>query len=109
MEKSSRLDPDIGHLYIAPIAGALSGISSWSLILPIDTIKTRIQTSPQSMSIRSTLQQMRAEGSLVRGLYRGFGVAVLRAIPSNGVGWFGTELAMYMLMSYNDGTAKVLK
>lgn len=89
-------------LYIAPFAGAMAGISSWSVILPLDTIKTHIQCNSSSteLTVRQVLQNISQSSKGLRGgLYSGFVVAVLRAIPSNAVGWMGTETMLHLLMS----------
>jgi len=54
-------------------AGSIAGVGYWSLIYPIDTIKTMEQT--KSFRGLSSLK--------IHDLYRGFGITLLRAIPAN--------------------------
>lgn len=52
---------------------------------PFDLIKTRIQASPDSsVSIWETAMQLRQEPG---GLYRGFGLKLVRAIPASMIGF----------------------
>jgi len=47
-------------------------------------IKTRIQASPNPQSIYQTAKQLQAEPG---GLYRGFGLKLVRAIPASMIGF----------------------
>ena len=72
---------------ISALAGGCSGVISWTAIYPLDVIKTRIQTTPLESppSERQVnvifLQIIRQHGWA--SLYRGLGVAVIRAFPVN--------------------------
>jgi solute carrier family 25 carnitine/acylcarnitine transporter 20/29 len=89
-------------LYVAPFAGAIAGMSSWSLIMPLDTIKTRIQSSHKNISIWQVCRNIAQEPrSIWKTLYRGWLVAVLRSIPSNAVGWTATEFTLRALMKHD--------
>jgi len=64
------------------LSGAIAGCLYWLIPYPIDTIKTKVQTTGGVVSeaeiVRLILQ---AEG--VRGLYKGVGLTMLRAIPTS--------------------------
>ncbi len=61
----------------APISGGISGLSLWSILYPLDTIKTR-QISGDIM-IKDALKK----GSL----FRGFGPCILRSMVANSAIW----------------------
>jgi len=87
---------DVPPLYLA-VSGSLGGISYWTIFFPADTIKSQMQTDPSpspssSHLSSSTSPKGRSFGLIfrqiydtqgVRGLYRGLGVTLLRAVPSN--------------------------
>jgi solute carrier family 25 (mitochondrial carnitine/acylcarnitine transporter), member 20/29 len=65
------------------VSGAISGYLSWTLIYPIDTIKTRIQ-SGQSKSHLEAIKMSQ--------LWVGYRYCAIRAIIANSVGWFSYEI-----------------
>eukprot|EP00054_Salpingoeca_dolichothecata_P001578 m.19833 g.19833 ORF g.19833 m.19833 type:complete len:294 (+) comp12330_c0_seq1:60-941(+) len=79
------------------IAGGCAGSAFWTVNYPIDTIKTRIQTSSASVSevLRATRTLVHQEG--IRRLYQGFVPCFLRAFPSNAVAFFGVEVTLRAL------------
>ncbi|RKO97320.1 mitochondrial carrier [Caulochytrium protostelioides] len=79
------------------MSGALAGIACWTVCLPFDTIKSRVQTSlardPTDVALARVLQQLRAEGSVLKGLYRGLTPTLLRAFPASAAFFLGMETA----------------
>lgn len=78
---------DLGSVQLM-LAGGLAGISFWSVIFPIDCIKTRMQaddlTTPRYRSSLDCLRQtLNSEG--FSSLYRGYLPVIVRTIPSNSV------------------------
>ena len=72
------------HLIVSNfVAGGLSGIASWSLY-PLDTIKTRLQTTNMGLIKAVTTP----------GLWRGVQLAWIRAFIVNGVGFSIYELLL---------------
>jgi len=76
--------------------GGFSSWISWTLIYPIDIVKTRLQADALCPSRRryETFRDcaerlVRAEG--VRGLFRGLGPCLLRAFPANAAGILAFE------------------
>ena len=61
----------------APISGGVSGLALWSILYPLDTIKTR------QISGDIKFRDAMAKGNL----YRGFGPCVLRSILANSAIW----------------------
>ncbi len=77
------------NIYQHAFYGGLSGMISWAFIYPQDMIKTQIQAS-NNLSVMDIVK--RTNG--VRGFYKGFHLALLRAIPLHA----GT-FAMYYVLS----------
>mmetsp|Transcript_35406 Transcript_35406/g.83332 ORF Transcript_35406/g.83332 Transcript_35406/m.83332 type:complete len:301 (-) Transcript_35406:140-1042(-) len=83
-------------------AGALGGMSYWGLPFPMDVVKSKIQTGTHNLppgvkvSVPSVFNHvLKTEG--VRGLYRGCGITVARAAPSNAVLFVVYEMSMRLL------------
>ena len=76
------------HTWMASaVAGGSAGCLTWALVYPVDMIKTRIQTAPLTKP-RSELQMLTVGRQIVekhgwRYLFRGFGVTLIRAFPTN--------------------------
>jgi len=59
-------------------AGGISGVCYWALIFPLDTIKSRMFANKKQS---------------FKGIYRGLGISLLRAVPVNCATFYGYELA----------------
>ncbi|KAH7104653.1 mitochondrial carrier [Auriculariales sp. MPI-PUGE-AT-0066] len=72
------------------VAGGLSGFPFWFFAMPLDNLKNRIMTeqlgTPTSRFFPLMRAVVREEG--VRGLYKGFWPAILRAGPVNASAYF---------------------
>ena len=72
-------------------AGSLGGIANNAILFPADVVKSQVQVETRvgerPQYLRRLVALHRLEG--VRGLYRGFGVTLLKAVPANAV-IFGT-------------------
>lgn len=69
------------------IAGGFAGAITWAIVYPVDVIKTRIQTAPLDTP-RAQLTIWKVGQTIVRQhgwryLFRGLGVALVRAFPVN--------------------------
>lgn len=73
--------------------GGLGGWAMWSVVAPLDTVKTRIQIAPEGVTRSAVLKEIRADigknGPKV--LYRGVGVVLARAFPANAACFYGYE------------------
>ena len=87
------------HYYNKPIStieafiyGGISGAWSWVFIYPQDRIKTHIQSSiKDKITIKQSIKDIiKNEG--IKGLYRGFHFALLRAIPLHATAFMVNEL-----------------
>ena len=84
---------------ISLLSGAIAATVAWAVGYPADLIKTRIQAiSTHSMElpqigrplgIIETAQQLvrEADGHVWNGLYRGFGMKLVRSIPASMIGF----------------------
>ncbi|EGR28765.1 mitochondrial carrier protein, putative [Ichthyophthirius multifiliis] len=80
---------------LAPLfSGALAGIGYWSIIYPVDTVKSKIQTDSfiggkYKGSLDCFQKTIKTQG--IKQLFRGFGVTNLRAVPVNAGSFFVYE------------------
>lgn len=79
-------------------AGGMAGMAMWSLAIPPDVIKSRIQGAPPGTysgfadCVRKTVA---ADG--VSALFRGFWPAMARAFPANAATFVGVEYSLYAM------------
>jgi len=91
-------DPSQLNLSAVIIAGGTAGVAMWSIAIPPDTIKSRIQSAPSGTysgfldCARKTIAQ---DG--VRALWKGFGPAMARAFPANAATFLGVEASLRMM------------
>ena len=87
------------------LAGGFAALSYWTFAMPADNIKSRIQGAPLQapVSMSGAARTIYREAGL-RGFYRGFGVCMLRAWPTNAAATFMYEGLMRLL-----GAEKVCK
>jgi len=75
------------------VAGALSGIAYNTILFPADVVKSQIQADHSGD--RNYLRRLKAlyasEG--IKGLYRGYGITIIRAVPANAIILASFELA----------------
>jgi hypothetical protein len=79
------------------LSGGIAGCVMWTIVLPVDTAKTRIQAaavgSAQDMGLGLMLRTMWAQGGAHR-LWAGLGPTLLRAFPANAAQWLVWEATM---------------
>jgi hypothetical protein len=86
-------------MYEAFSYGGLSGAVSWLFIYPQDRIKTHIQSASESnITVRESLKYVLNDGG-IRGLYRGFHLALLRAVPLHATAFMVNELCKSIMFS----------
>lgn len=76
------------------VAGGLGGVAEFTVGLPMDCVKTRVQTGNQG-ALAVTRALWRSQGW--RGFYRGYWFAVARAFPANGAAMLGVEVSNLLL------------
>ncbi|KAI8868768.1 mitochondrial carrier [Ramicandelaber brevisporus] len=80
------------------LAGGIAGVVDWTITLPIDTLKSRLQTAPEGKynGIRDVFRELvRNEG--YTALWRGLLPVVLKALPSNAACFGGMEATRALL------------
>lgn len=80
------------------IAGGFAGIMNWVPAIPVDTLKSRLQTAPPGQythGIRSVAREIYAQEGMrcIFTFYRGVGPVFLRAFPANAACFLGYETA----------------
>ncbi|KAI8142896.1 mitochondrial carrier domain-containing protein [Fennellomyces sp. T-0311] len=73
-------------------AGGMAGVAMWSIAIPPDVIKSRIQSAPAgtySGMVDCVKKTIKADGA--SALFRGLGPAMLRAFPANAATFLGVE------------------
>lgn len=75
------------------IAGALAGVGYNTLFFPADTVKSRMQTNASTAGLISTIKEIWSHQGF-RGLFKGWGITVLRAAPSNAMIFWVYETLM---------------
>lgn len=81
------------------VAGGFAGMCNWSVAIPADVLKSRLQTAPEGTypnGIRDVFKHtMKEEG--IRAMYKGATPVMLRAFPANAACFMGYEVAMKLL------------
>jgi solute carrier family 25 carnitine/acylcarnitine transporter 20/29 len=88
------------NYYKTFLFGSLSGLSAWIFIYPSDLIKTKYQAENNNKSLPYTItniwNQNNSTNKLTKGMnnfYRGFSLAIMRAMPLHGGVFFGYEVS----------------
>lgn len=81
------------------VAGGLAGMLNWTIAMPADVLKSRIQTAPEG-TYRGVVHcyqvLMKEEGA--GALFKGVGPALARAFPANAACFLGVEFSKKFLM-----------
>ncbi|CAN0183801.1 unnamed protein product [Ectocarpus sp. 12 AP-2014] len=73
------------------LAGGMAGVVGWAAVMPLDSVKSIIQTTDKPESLLRTLQTVvRAKGW--RALFIGLNAALARAFPANAALFLGYEI-----------------
>merc|ERR1711976_111470 len=80
--------------------GGLTGWAYWCVVMPIDTIKSKVQVSenPTKTTLVDIKNEVRQGG--IKVLYRGFGPALGRAFPAHAACFLGYEQTKKFLDKY---------
>jgi solute carrier family 25 carnitine/acylcarnitine transporter 20/29 len=79
------------NIYKTFLFGGLSGFSAWIFIYPSDLIKTKYQSSNNKNLFDIIKITYNSFG--IKGFYKGFNLAILRAIPLHGGVFVGYEIS----------------
>ena len=77
-------------------AGGAAGIAMWTTIFPIDTVKSRLQSSEGRPTIGGTISSIHKAGGF-KAFFPGIGPALARAVPANAATFLGWELTLKFL------------
>ncbi|TFL03708.1 mitochondrial carrier domain-containing protein [Pterulicium gracile] len=91
-------DPSQLNLSAIIIAGGTAGVAMWSLAIPPDVLKSRIQSAPTGTYnglLDCARKTIAADGA--GALWKGFGPAMARAFPANAATFLGVELSRQLL------------
>ena len=85
------------------LAGGSAGAVAWGIAFPVDCVKSYMQTyqhptcAHRAVTFRQAVRYIHQEKGGVRGFYRGWSAAVLRAFPANAGLFLGYEIALDIL------------
>lgn len=77
-------------------AGGFAGVAMWLGVFPIDTIKSKQQSSNVNISIVQTTKNIYKSGG-IKAFFPGVGPALARSFPANAATFLGVELARNFL------------
>ncbi|TDL28116.1 mitochondrial carrier [Rickenella mellea] len=95
---SSPSDLNLGAVIFA---GGMAGVAMWSIAIPPDVLKSRLQSAPNgtySGFLDCARKTIAADG--VTALWKGFGPAMARAFPANAATFLGVEASRKLLDKY---------
>ncbi|KAJ3145846.1 hypothetical protein HDU89_006898 [Geranomyces variabilis] len=72
------------------LSGGLAGMVNWTVAIPIDTVKSRMQSSAAAGSLGACFRQILAEGG-PQALFRGLQPTLIRAFPASAAFFGGVE------------------
>ncbi|KAI0307693.1 hypothetical protein B0F90DRAFT_1621732 [Multifurca ochricompacta] len=101
---ASSSDLNIGQVILA---GGTAGVAMWSIAIPPDVLKSRLQSAPTgtySGIIDCARKTIATDG--VKALWKGFGPAMARAFPANAATFLGVE-ATRKIMDNSAATSTV--
>lgn len=86
------------------LAGGCAGVAYWTIMYPVDVVKTRVQVDPVYCTysfVRALREQFREGGW--HALYRGYSLTALRSFPSNGAIFYVYSLCSGWMLHGWDG------
>ena len=83
------------------LAGGMAGIFQWSIALPVDVLKTRLQSAPEGQfkNTRDVFKHLMKEQG-PKGLFKGAGPVMTRAFPANACCFLGFEAVMSVMNKF---------
>eukprot|EP00286_Rhodomonas_abbreviata_P015186 CAMPEP_0181319476 /NCGR_PEP_ID=MMETSP1101-20121128/17595_1 /TAXON_ID=46948 /ORGANISM="Rhodomonas abbreviata, Strain Caron Lab Isolate" /LENGTH=300 /DNA_ID=CAMNT_0023427085 /DNA_START=72 /DNA_END=974 /DNA_ORIENTATION=- len=76
------------------MAGGFAGMANWAAMMPIDTVKSKLQVAPEGKysGVMAVAKDIMAKDG-VRGYYKGLAPVMVRAFPANAACFLGYEMA----------------
>ena len=83
------------------LAGGMAGIFQWSIALPVDVLKTQLQSAPEGQfkNTRDVFKRLMKEQG-PKGLFKGAGPVMTRAFPANACCFLGFEAVMSVMNKF---------
>jgi solute carrier family 25 (mitochondrial carnitine/acylcarnitine transporter), member 20/29 len=81
-------------------AGGMAGMINWAIAIPLDTIKSRMQSVPNSEALVSKVVSNLLKQEGYKGLFRGLRPTLLRAFPASAAFFFGVEGSNMIMNKY---------
>ncbi|CCC68768.1 hypothetical protein NCAS_0B06840 [Naumovozyma castellii] len=102
-DRNATAESKTGEVNIANVclAGGIAGMSMWLVVFPIDTIKTKLQSSSGSQSMVAATREIYVKRGGIKGFFPGLGPALLRSFPANAATFLGVELTHSLFKKYN--------
>jgi solute carrier family 25 ornithine transporter 2/15 len=88
--------PSLSESSVYFISGGFSGQIAWAASMPMDVVKSVMQTQEIPMTFNSTLSLLYRQRG-IGGLYNGIGVAIIRAFPANAALFVGYEYSRKLM------------
>ncbi|KAI0036629.1 mitochondrial carrier domain-containing protein, partial [Vararia minispora EC-137] len=90
--------PNDLHLGSIIVAGGMAGVAMWSIAIPPDVLKSRLQSAPAGTysGIMDCARKTIATDGMA-ALWKGFGPAMARAFPANAATFLGVEASRKVL------------
>jgi len=82
-------------------AGAAAGIAMWVPVLPVDTVKSRLQSLPGKPTVGGVVRELYMKGG-IKAFFNGMAPALSRAVPANAATFLGVELAQQAMTKMLD-------
>jgi len=74
------------------MAGGLAGVAMWTLVFPVDTVKSALQASATPTSVPAVVKTLYARGG-IGAFFPGLWPALARSFPANAATFLGVEMA----------------
>ncbi|SCU88180.1 LADA_0E08658g1_1 [Lachancea dasiensis] len=97
---SRNRESDALSIFSVCVAGGIAGMAMWIGVFPIDTIKTRLQSSSSAASMSDATREIYQRAG-IKGFFPGIGPALMRSFPANAATFLGVELTHHFFKQYN--------
>uniref|UniRef100_A0A7S0CVV9 Mitochondrial carrier protein n=1 Tax=Amorphochlora amoebiformis TaxID=1561963 RepID=A0A7S0CVV9_9EUKA len=101
-QSMTRRGEETGHVATF-LAGGFGGMATYAVCYPLDTVKSRIQSSRTPLSLFSTTKELWGRHGLT-GFYRGLGPTLLRAFPENATILYTYDRVVKLFEAYGYGS-----
>ncbi|BFZ55144.1 carnitine transporter [Savitreella phatthalungensis] len=93
----TKADGSPGDLSLSAVvvAGGMAGVAMWTLVFPLDTVKSALQASEGS-TLGGVIRQIHGRGG-VKAFFPGLAPALMRSFPANAATFLGVEVANQFL------------